>query len=242
MHDGSALALQQMVTEPNMWRTVSTRLGLLMLLRRNSFVAFSSSTLMIFYCWGNLQFWILWWTPSSPNGEISSPEEIDSVTRVRFLGTQLFREGRRWWVTQKNYLQDLLNRNLGPTPWTKRKVPMLAEPDSRQDPPNHNLETTREAQRVVGELVWVATRSRPDLSFSVTRLTSLISRDPQLVLDLVQDVWYYLAGTLDQGLLFQNDPEERQLNIFTDASVGEICTGCHLVMWGSSMLLWKSGK
>ena len=122
------------------------------------------------------------------------------------------------------------HRNLGPTPWTKRKVPMLAEPDSRQDPPNHNLETTREAQRVVGELVWVATRSRPDLSFSVTRLTSLISRDPQLVLDLVQDVWYYLAGTLDQGLLFQNDPEERQLNIFTDASFGEICTGCHLVM------------
>ena len=96
--------------------------------------------------------------------EIFSPEEIDSVTGVQFLGTELFREGRRWWVTQKNYLQDLLNRKLGPTPWTKRKVPMLAEMDSRQDPPNHNLETTREAQQVVGELVWVATRSRPDLS------------------------------------------------------------------------------
>lgn len=33
-----------------------------------------------------------------------------------------------------------------------------------------------------------------------------------------------------------------QLNIYTDASFGEVCVGCHLVMWDSSILLWKSGK
>ena len=228
MRDGSALALQQMVTEPNMWRIVKYTPGPFDATQAEQFCG-----ILIIY----VDDLLLLGEPAvldslvdtiQSTWEISSPEEIDNVTRVRFLGTELFREGRRWWVTQKNYLQDSLNCNLGPQPWTKRKVPMLAEPDSRQDPPNHNLETTREAQRVVGELVWVATRSRPDLSCSVTRLASLISRDPQLVLDLVQE--YYLAGTLDQGLPFQNDPEERQLNIFTDASFGEICAGCHLVM------------
>lgn len=32
------------------------------------------------------------------------------------------------------------------------------------------------------------------------------------------------------------------MNIYTDASFGEVCVGCHLVMWDSSILLWKSGK
>ena len=37
-------------------------------------------------------------------------------------------------------------------------------------------------------------------------------------------------------------PDKKQLNIYTDARFGEVCVGCHLVMWGGSILLWKSGK
>ena len=70
----------------------------------------------------------------------------------------------------------------------------------------------------------------------------MITKDPQQVIDLAKNIWFYLAGTIDQGLQFQNDPEERQLNIYTVASFNEVCTGCHLVKWGKSMLLWKSGK
>ena len=174
--------------------------------------------------------------------ETSVPEEIDAVSGVRFLGAEIFKDGNRWWMTQRNYLQDLLSRNLGAPPWQKRKIPMIADPDTREDPPNHNLETTREAQRVVGELVWVATRTRPDLAFAITKLASLITKDPQLVIDLTKNVWHYLANTMDHGLQFQNQLEDRQLNIYSDASFGEISMGCHLVMWGSSLLLWKAGR
>ena len=67
-------------------------------------------------------------------------------------------------------------------------------------------------------------------SFCVSRLASLITRDPQQVIKLAKNVWYYLANTIDHGLQFENDPEEKQLNIYTDVSFGEICTGCHLII------------
>ena len=84
---------------------------------------------------------------------------------------------------------------------------MMAEPDTREDPPNHNLETIREAQRVVGELLWVATRTRPDLAFAITKLASLVARDPQLVIDLTKIVWHYLANTMDHVSSFKTNLE-----------------------------------
>jgi hypothetical protein len=169
---------------------------------------------------------------------------MNSSSGVRFLGAELYREGAKWWMTQRNYIQDLLVRNLGgdSSSWPTRKIPLLAEPETREDPPGRDPANVREAQRIIGELVWVSTRTRPDLSFAINKLASMITKDPQQVIDLAKNIWFYLAGTIDQGLQFQNDPEERRLNVYTDASFNEVCTGCHLVMWGRSILLWKSGK
>ena len=112
----------------------------------------------------------------------------------------------------------------------KRKIPMIADPDTREDPPNHNLETTREAQRVVGELVWVATRTRPDLAFAITKLASLITKDPQLVIDLTKNVWHYLANTMDHGLQFQNQLEDRQLNS-TSTAMPHLAKSAWAAIW-----------
>ena len=68
----------------------------------------------------------------------------------------------------------------------------------------------------------------------------MIAKGPQQVIGLAKNVWFYLAGTMDQGLQLQAVPNDRQLNIYTDAC--EVCTGCNLVMWGTSILLWKRGK
>lgn len=53
--------------------------------------------------------------PSRPSVkmETSISEEIDSSSGVRFLGAELHRDGLKWRVTQQNYIQDLLVRNLG---------------------------------------------------------------------------------------------------------------------------------
>ena len=242
MDDGSFLTLDQMVTEPNMWRVIKHEPGPFLETKAEQLCGLLLVYVDDLLLLGPPMVLDSMMASIQAIWETSPPEEIDEVAGVRFLGAELYRDGSRWWMTQQNYLMDLLNRNLGPPPWMKRKIPMSMDPEARQDPPNHNLETTREAQRVVGELVWVSTRTRPDLSFSIAKLASLITRDPQRVLDVVPEVWQYLANTIDQGLEFRNSPDETQLNIYTDASFGETCMGCHLVMWGDSMLLWKSGK
>ena len=242
MEDGSFLSLDQMITEPNMWRILRHQPGPFSETQAEQFCGILLIYVDDLLLLGEPAVLDALITAIQAKWETSDPEEIDAVSGVRFLGAEIFKDGNRWWMTQKNYLQDLLTRNLGAPPWSKRKIPMIADPDTREDPPNHNLETTREAQRVVGELVWVATRTRPDLAFAITKLASLITRDPQLVIDLTKNVWHYLANTMDHGLQFQNQLGDRQLNIYSDASFGEISMGCHLVMWGSSLLLWKAGR
>ena len=127
-------------------------------------------------------------------------------------------------MTQKNYIQDLLARNLGgdQPSWPTRKIPLLSEPDTREDPPEKSPSTVKEAQRIIGELVWVSTRTRPDLSHAINKLASMITKDPQQVIEPSKNVWYYFAGTIDHGLLFQNDLNENQLNIHTDSLFGEV--------------------
>ena len=234
--EGDDLVLDQMITEPNLWKIQRKSDGHLM-----GLLLVYVDDLLVLGCDSVLKATIksvqrVW--------EISSPETVNEADGVRFLGAELFCQPGQWWMTQSNYIQDLLVRNLGEDPetWSKRKTPLLAEPAVREDPPNKDIPHIREAQRVIGELVWVATRTRPDLALTINRLASMITKDPNQVIELVKQVWYYLANTIDHGLLFKNPPEENQLNIYTDASFGEICIGCHLVMWGSSMLLWKSGK
>ena len=65
--------------------------------------------------------------------ETSEPEDINEDAGVRFLGTELFCQEGRWWMTQTNYTIDLLTRNLGPEVdrWCHRKLPMLAGPETR---------------------------------------------------------------------------------------------------------------
>eukprot|EP00435_Cladocopium_sp_Y103_P032047 s549_g8.t1 len=164
---------------------------------------------------------------------------------VRFLGAELWRKDDGTWIlTQSNYIKDLLKRNLGgdESQWPTRKIPMIKEPEITGEGETCTPANVKEAQRVIGELVWITARTRPDLSFAVSKLASMITKAPEQVFQLVKHIWFYLASTMDHGLLFQNQRNERQLNIYTDASYSDVSFGCHLVLWGSSLLLWKAGK
>jgi len=147
-------------------------------------------------------------------------------------------------MTQANYIKDLLKRNLGDDPqkWQTRKIPLLKEPEIFDDPEQKTPLNVKEAQRVVGELVWITARTRPDLAFVISKLASMITEAPIQVVQLAKTVWQYLAATVHQGLIFKNAEGERQLNVYTDASYSDVSFGCHLVLWGTSLLLWKAGK
>ncbi|CAL1136815.1 unnamed protein product [Cladocopium goreaui] len=242
--EGGILTLQQMITEPNMWRMMLKQPGPNLQTNEEEFVG-----LLLVY----VDDLLVLGFPSSiaaviqgvqAKWETSEPETINMQKEVRFLGAELWRrEDGAWLMTQTNYIKDLLKRNLGadPTTWPTRKIPLVKEPEVIEGEEKTPM-AVKEAQRVIGELVWITARSRPDLAFTVSKLASLITKSPMQVVQLVKPVWYYLAATMDQGLIFQNNMGEKQLNVYTDASYSDISFGCHLILWGSSLLLWKAGK
>ena len=241
--DEKVIQLRPMVTEPNLWRIVSTTNGGgeeeetlegLLLVYVDDLLVFSSSSIAQEVVKTIQAKW-----------ETSDPQWIGQDEPTRFLGTELwkFSDGS-WKITQINYTLDLLKRNLGgdPTTWKTRKIPMLKDPEVRDVELPPAPDQLREAQRIVGELVWLSARSRPDLIYCVAKMSSLVSRDPEQVIQLADQVWGYLAGTYRQGLRYQEGPGTSHLNIFTDSSFNDVCQGCVMIFWGNSLLLWKSGK
>ena len=60
---------------------------------------------------------------------------------------------------------------------------------------------------------------------------------------MAQQVWKYLAGTQEAGLVFPKEEEIPHIEVCTDASFGEISShGRVMVRWGRAPVLWKSSK
>eukprot|EP00438_Fugacium_kawagutii_P027662 Skav216273 [mRNA] locus=scaffold8122:5963:7699:+ [translate_table: standard] len=179
--------------------------------------------------------------------ETSNVEWINEKEGTRFLGAELWcdRSGS-WRATQANYIQELLKRNLKGEreDWRKKKTPIPKEAEDPHEEKEKTLEDTREAQRIVGELVWLVTRTRPDLMYAASRLAHYICLCPSRVRMLGQHVWEYLVMTTHDGLMFQveEEDEEPMMELFSDASFSEHCQGCSLIKWAGSPILWKSSK
>ena len=106
---GGHAILDQMVTEPNLWRIQCAE---------NSSTPWTSSGLCGRLV-GHGRFrdsGCNYQDHSNMRWETSEPEEINAEAGVRFLGTELYNKDGRWWMTQSNYIIDLLNRNLGSEP------------------------------------------------------------------------------------------------------------------------------
>ena len=58
----------------------------------------------------------------------------------------------------------------------------------------------RLAQKCAGAMLWLSTRSRPDLSYCVSRMASLCSKDPSSSLTMGKRLCRFLSGTSDHGL------------------------------------------
>ena len=69
------------------------------------------------------------------------------------------------------------------------------------------------------KLIWLVTRCRPDITYATSLMSTLTTRKPLKVMRMAYQVWCYLAGTLEEGLVFRGTTED--LVVYTDASFGE---------------------
>ena len=165
-----------------------------------------------------------------------------SEVPVRFLGMDILKvkeEGTEgWMINHESYVKDLVGRQVG-----EEKEKMI--PISRDQDPT-TLEKIRQCQREVGDLLWLVSRSRPDLMYATSRMGSHVTKATSAVVETAPQVAGYLKRTAGEGLLYKEEKEkEPTIRVFTDASFspeGEESHGCFVVMLNDCLLFWRSGR
>ena len=128
--------------------------------------------------------------------------------------------------------------------------------ESRDEALDANL--VRQAQSLTGELLWLAVRARPEISFAASRMSQLSAKRPQISIDIGVGVIKYLKTSPAGGLLFGNAPNstgemeqyqhpvrESTVQAFSDASHGPCSGRSHqglLVSWAGAPSQWESGR
>ncbi|CAE7205329.1 GIP [Symbiodinium sp. CCMP2592] len=160
---------------------------------------------------------------------------------VRFNGLELQwdSDGSGLYVHQSSYIKDLVGRY----PEVKCQAVPLLRPllsETAEDDIEGHLKA---CQKVCGELLWLAVRTRPDLVFACSRIASAMCKRPQEAYGAALGVVGYLKTTPVLGLFFTTKPsahwgEARRavqasglLEVHTDAGFAELVStisGCNL--------------
>ena len=94
----------------------------------------------------------------------------------------------------------------------------LQDDDSEEERPEPEESAVRLAQKATGEILWLSTRSRPELAHPVACMAARATKQPLKALEISKKVLNYLARTAEYGLYYVYDQEESMLTTFSDAS------------------------
>ena len=176
---------------------------------------------------------------------------------VRFNGLELVwsEDKDRLFVGQPSYIAEMVKRHEGNV--RRQQVPLikpLLETDEAEEP---SLDHVRQCQQLIGELLYVAVRSRPDIAYACSRLASVMVKKPREVLTAAQGVLGYLAETADLGLVYNRsgnrlldearavESSSPVLEVFGDAGFapeGSRSQGCCIACWKDSVIYWYSSR
>ena len=186
--------------------------------------------------------------------QTSDPERISDGQATKFLGMEIYKQGPFIKASQTSFIKERLAVNLGEN-WEKLRgagTPCGREVTEIVEETEITVEMVREAQRVVGELLWLVTRTRMDLMFVTAKLSQWVLKAPREVVRLSKQVWSFLRRTLHQGILFGKErgegwagEDQLGLQSYSDASFapgGQHSVGAVIVMWNGAPMMWRAGK
>ncbi|CAE7488319.1 RE1, partial [Symbiodinium necroappetens] len=183
----------------------------------------------------------------------SALEWIDDTKAVRYLGVEIKQDpsSRAFSISQQAYIAELLRaHNMQNAAHTQLPMPRewLENLElGKDDEPSFTEADLRQGQRVVGEALWLATKTRPDILYTVNAMASHVARRPLQIARIGERLLAYLAGTADMALVLRPPgAEERStMTCFTDASFapfGSRSYGATVVLYGQAAVAWKAGK
>ena len=96
---------------------------------------------------------------------------------------------------------------------------------------------------MAGSLIWLSTRTRPDIAYAQSRISSMATKAPKTAVIEGLRVLRYLQGTKSLGLRFQKCDNNNEIIAYTDAnfSASRSQSG-YVIKLGANTIAWRSGK
>ena len=138
--------------------------------------------------------------------DTSQPQFASDEGGILFCGLEIHDTGNRLHIHQKKYLADLLNRY--PTITGEASQPGLKEPENHELCDNKQTDITRIrlAQKLAGELLWIATKTRPDLVYLTSRIGQMVTRNVEFAIQLAYNALRYLRATAHYEIVYGSPP------------------------------------
>ncbi|CAE7748047.1 TY5A, partial [Symbiodinium sp. KB8] len=187
------------------------------------------------------------WLLDEAGWETDGLSEASPGHPVRFLGMQLHGyEDGHFSLDQQAYVEELVRAyKLSEANRSKIVCPkeiLMHTPETVQP---FDEQTVKSAQKVAGECLWLAQRSRIDIAFATTVLCSKVSKDPHGALAIGHRVMAYLHHTKHFKLHLKPAQGVAPLRVYTDASfapLGQHSYGGHIIEVSGVPVLWKASK
>ncbi|CAE7641367.1 unnamed protein product [Symbiodinium necroappetens] len=192
------------------------------------------------------KFWVLRQGTAEPNMWLIY-EVLDVDHEIRFLGCEIAvtEDYDAVFIHQRPYIDEILRHHATPatdlSPIQSPKELVTFEAKEGEDPGSE--EEVRQAQRACGELLWVAQRSRPDISFVVCAMGSLLTRAAPRCLTIATKLRSYLQRTKNLALALK--PTNDEFTIYTDSSFAPEGSKSHsgmVAVWLGAPVCWRSSK
>ena len=96
---------------------------------------------------------------------------------------------------------------------------------------------------MAGTLIWLSTRTRPDIAYAQSRISSMATKAPQCAVVEGLRVLRYLQGTKTLGLRFQKCSNSDDIIAYTDANFSpRRSQSGSLIKLGVNTVAWRSTK
>ena len=173
--------------------------------------------------------------------ECSPVEWITEGSWMRFCGMGFQWYGEHLRIGQSSYAKELISRHGRQQP----KSCPGPKVDSEILEENITPEDVKIAQQLVGEILWLAVRTRPDLAYVTSWMGRHVAKAPKMVQEVAKHTLGYLQETAEYALSYGpcSPSELMEVVAFSDASHapqgGRGCQGI-ILQWGGATVQWEA--
>ena len=252
MVEGQECMFLQMETDPAVWRLVpcdnhNNTLALMVIYVDDVMMLAPENIIKEIYEWLTVGV-------EGDEGWKCSPMEWIGKAPVRYLGMDIRRKDNAltsFHVSQGSYVGELLKgypaeaARPSQVPATKDAMPSLDDFDEEEGSEQGSPDPVqvKQAQRIAGELLWLVTRTRPDIGYATAHVCAAALKNPAAATRLGKMVVRYLAATPTWGLTYNGVGEP--VEAYSDASFapqGDRSFGCITTATYGGFAAWRMTK